>query len=299
MKECRLAFKHNILVSALLVFLEVCSYAQTAKICKNSGEYCVNRETSSGVCHVQGTTESPQLGINILGPYGSRKEGVGAMCNAYDAGSTDPNKCSAVAPSGVCDNKERGSVGKKNASPHSSSSTRTRSFQTQKCAVKSTIWTNAHSETITVTGTFKDDCHEPEDQGEVSIFDKSGTQVGTTLTFSKGYPISVPLTVPSQGHIEYLCRSHSSTQELQCKYTITEPPSTKADKDPCSVVYPVPDGADQWTNCVKSGASACGGPDQCACASTERLVEFTCTEGKYNRCNVESNCSGSSPTQHH
>lgn len=219
----------HIVVFSLLFFVirpSMCQLAapQKAAICKNAGQYCVNRETSSGTCHVQETTESP-LGTNILGPYASRKDGVAAMCTAYDPGATDPNKCSAVAPSGVCDNSTRGSAAKKGASPHLSSSTRANKIQAQACAVKKTIWTNVRSETVTVTGTFIDDCHESQDHGEVSIFDKSGAQVGTTLTFSRGYWISVPLAVPSQGHIEYLCHSNSSTQELQCKYEITEPPS--------------------------------------------------------------------------
>src|ERR1019366_10163966 len=102
-------FSRWVLFLSLLVFAESSTLCQTATvrkdaICKNSGEYCVNRETSSGVCHVQETTESP-LGVNMLGPYASRKDGVKGMCGAYDPGSTDPKKCSDVAPSGACDNK--------------------------------------------------------------------------------------------------------------------------------------------------------------------------------------------------
>jgi hypothetical protein len=170
---------------------------------------------------------------------------------------------------------------------------RTTGVMSQACAVKKTIWTNSSQKAIVVSGKFEDNCHEPEDQGEVSIFDKSNNQVGTTFKCSKGYWVTVPLTVPAQGHIEYLCHSNSSTQELQCMYEITEPSEIAADKDPCSTVYPIPDGADQWTNCVKSGASACGGPDQCACATSDRLVEYSCSEGKYNKCTTESACSDS------
>jgi hypothetical protein len=230
MKETGEMLKRYILGGALLVLLGVCCPAQTNQICKNAGEYCVNRETSSGVCHVQETTESPQLGTNILGPYGSRKDGVTAMCKAYDPGSTDPNKCSGAAPSGVCDNKTPGSAGKKTASLHGLSP-RASALQTQACNINGIIWTNAGAKAITVTGTFEDDCHEPEDRGEVKVFNKSNVQVGSTFTFSRGYLVSVPLTVPPQGHIEYLCKSTSGEQEQQCKYKITEPASKKAEKD--------------------------------------------------------------------
>jgi hypothetical protein len=228
MTESVVMLRYYMVCLAWLAFSGLWSHAQATQICKNAGQYCVNRETSSGVCHVQETTESPQFGPNILGPYGSRKDGLAAMCNAYDPGSTDPNKCSGVAPAGVCDNKG-GSVGKKTASPRPSSS-RASALQTQACNVNSTIWTNTGAKAITVTGTFEDDCHEPEDHGEVKIFDKSNVQVGSTLTFSRGYLVSVPLTVPLQGHIEYLCKSNSNLQELQCKYAITEPASNKTEK---------------------------------------------------------------------
>ncbi len=261
---------------------------ERAEICKKAGQYCVNRETSSGTCHVQETTESP-LGVNILGPYVSRKEGSTAMCNAYDPGSTEPTKCAAVAPSDACDNKQLGVAKRKGAS--SQKIVRTTGVKSQVCAVKKTIWTNSGDKAIVVSAKFKDNCHEPEDQGEVSIFDHSNNQVGTTFKFSKGYWVTVPLTIPAQGHIEYLCHSNSSMQELQCMYEIAEASKKAADKDPCSTVYPIPDGADQWTNCVKSGASACGGPDKCDCATSERLVQYSCSEGKYDKCTAESACS--------
>jgi hypothetical protein len=86
--------------------------SQTAKEsaatrCTKAGEFCVNRETSSGVCHAQEATERPQLGTDLLGPFSSRKEATTAMCNALDDGSPDPGKCAAVAPQGACDKRKR------------------------------------------------------------------------------------------------------------------------------------------------------------------------------------------------
>lgn len=74
-------------------------------LCTKSGQFCVNRETSSGTCHVQEATEQPQFGPNLKGPFGSRTDGNKAMCKLYDPASDDPAKCGAVAPQGVCDSK--------------------------------------------------------------------------------------------------------------------------------------------------------------------------------------------------
>jgi hypothetical protein len=71
--------------------------------CTKAGQFCVNREASSGTCHVQEATERPQLGGNIKGPFKNRNDGNSAMCALYDPGSADPAKCGAVAPQGVCD----------------------------------------------------------------------------------------------------------------------------------------------------------------------------------------------------
>jgi len=72
-------------------------------ICTKAGQFCVNRETSSGTCHVQEATERPQLGMNLKGPFQNRKDGNKAMCSLYNPASPDPAKCGAVAPQGVCD----------------------------------------------------------------------------------------------------------------------------------------------------------------------------------------------------
>jgi len=183
--------------------------------------------------------------------------------------------------------------------PRVNSSKRANMIQVQACAVKKTIWTNTSSGTTTVTGRFWDECHEPEDRMLVSIFDKSGKQVATLDLSKMSSGLAYPLRVPAQGHIDYVCHSNSSTQEPKCKYEITEPPSKKADKDPCSTVFPIPDGADQWTNCSKTGGSSCGGPDQCACDASERLVQYSCTEGKYDKCTADSACSVASLKKPH
>jgi hypothetical protein len=76
-------------------------------LCTKAGQFCVNRETSSGTCHAQEATERPQLGPNLKGPFSSRTDGNTAMCALYDAGSADSNKCGAVAPTGVCDSVKK------------------------------------------------------------------------------------------------------------------------------------------------------------------------------------------------
>jgi len=74
-------------------------------LCTKAGQYCVNREPSSGTCHVQEATEMPQFGRNLKGPIKNRAEGNKIMCGLYEPASEDPTKCAAVAPQGVCDPK--------------------------------------------------------------------------------------------------------------------------------------------------------------------------------------------------
>jgi hypothetical protein len=55
----------------------------------------------------------------------------------------------------------------------------------------------------------------------------------------------------------------------------------------CRDLYPPPGDRGEYTGCSIIGRSACGGPDQCACASTERLVSVKCDQGTYNECEAE------------
>lgn len=116
----------NLFVSLLLVVLSICALDVTGRvsgnenlaaqvvaspantICTKAGQFCVNRETSSGTCHVQEATEQPQLGTNLKGPFGSRADGNTSMCTLYDPATDDPTKCGAVAPQGICDSKKSG-----------------------------------------------------------------------------------------------------------------------------------------------------------------------------------------------
>lgn len=68
-----------------------------------------------------------------------------------------------------------------------------------------------------------------------------------------------------------------------------------ADKKDCSEYYPPPQGYENWTHCrPDGGGSACGGPDQCACDDSQRLVTFTCDQGSYHQCWAEkgNGCRG-------
>src|SRR5688572_17535447 len=46
------------------------------------------------------------------------------------------------------------------------------------------------------------------------------------------------------------------------------------DRRSCEEYYPEPDGAVNWTKCTPGFRSACGGPPQCYCDSSERLVDY-------------------------
>jgi len=68
-----------------------------------------------------------------------------------------------------------------------------------------------------------------------------------------------------------------------------------ADRQSCQKYYPLPDGYQNWTNCRKDGGgSACGGPEQCSCADSERLITFNCDQGAYHKCYAEkgNGCAG-------
>jgi hypothetical protein len=66
------------------------------------------------------------------------------------------------------------------------------------------------------------------------------------------------------------------------------------DKPDCEKVYPLPSDYQNWSNCHSSGNSACGGPDQCACLDSQRLVTFECDQGTYHQCYGEkgNGCTG-------
>lgn len=68
-----------------------------------------------------------------------------------------------------------------------------------------------------------------------------------------------------------------------------------SDKRDCDQVYPLPDNYQNWTNCKKDGGgSGCGGPEQCACLESQRLITFTCDQGSYHQCFGEqgNGCNG-------
>ena len=63
----------------------------------------------------------------------------------------------------------------------------------------------------------------------------------------------------------------------------------------CSDYYPLPDDYPNWKNCNQVGSpSQCGGPDQCACLKSQRLVTFKCDQGTYQQCYGErgNGCRG-------
>jgi hypothetical protein len=86
----------------------------------------------------------------------------------------------------------------------------------QQCNVVRTIWKNAQSLKVKITATFRDECHEPEDVGTVTVYDGAGNKVGPPLTFGKGFDVTAALEVPPQGRIDYICASHSGLDEKKC-----------------------------------------------------------------------------------
>src|SRR5713101_330121 len=61
--------------------------------------------------------------------------------------------------------------------------------------------------------------------------------------------------------------------------------SSKGGKPACEAVYPLPKNYETWTNCKGDGEpSSCGGPDQCSCDESKRLVTFSCHQGTYRQC---------------
>ena len=71
--------------------------------------------------------------------------------------------------------------------------------------------------------------------------------------------------------------------------------SSKRGKPSCEAVYPLPRGYETWTKCKSDGEpSSCGGPDQCSCDESKRLVTFFCDQGTYHQCWGErgNGCAG-------
>ncbi len=61
--------------------------------------------------------------------------------------------------------------------------------------------------------------------------------------------------------------------------------SNKRGKPSCEAVYPLPRNYEAWTKCKSDGESSnCGGPDQCFCDESKRLVTFSCDQGTYRQC---------------
>jgi hypothetical protein len=63
-------------------------------------------------------------------------------------------------------------------------------------------------------------------------------------------------------------------------------------KKACSVVYPVPQAAKNWTGCKSGEYSECGGPQDCTCGeSDDRLIVYHCNEGSYSVCEDDNSCT--------
>ena len=78
----------------VLTILFSCSNASE----KNTVKYVVNKTTSGCKCTVQTTTERPQLGSKIFGPFDTKDEAIEAMCNDIDPTASDPSKCWEATP---------------------------------------------------------------------------------------------------------------------------------------------------------------------------------------------------------
>jgi hypothetical protein len=67
------------------------------------------------------------------------------------------------------------------------------------------------------------------------------------------------------------------------------PTQGSTERKACSVYYKGHEEAlANAHNCKDTGqSSACGGPDQCSCASNQRLVQYSCNEGTFNVCEAK------------
>jgi hypothetical protein len=75
------------MITIFLLFLEGLSAPLFA-----ADQWMVRRETSSGACHVQKKTASP-LGVDLAGPFDSRKGACLKAKDLYDPDGTDSSKC--------------------------------------------------------------------------------------------------------------------------------------------------------------------------------------------------------------
>jgi len=84
--------------------------------------------------------------------------------------------------------------------------------------------------------------------------------------------------------------------EIQIKAYVSGPsPDPPLQQKPdCDQYYPLPSDYPNWTNCKNIGQSGCGGPQQCACDESQRLVTFKCDQGTYHQCYGEkgNGCRG-------
>jgi len=64
----------------------------------------------------------------------------------------------------------------------------------------------------------------------------------------------------------------------------------------CSEVFPAPEHSQTWTKCKVKDVTECGGPPECVCNTDERLLIYTCAEGTYRKCEVDSSCLPESPS---
>jgi hypothetical protein len=91
----------------------------------------------------------------------------------------------------------------------------------QECGKTTTIWTNPSASAKTVTARFEANCNEPEEAGEVSVYDASGAKVlAITITKPKRTAPPVPTTlrfpVPGNGRIDYVCTPAHDTPGDRC-----------------------------------------------------------------------------------
>lgn len=65
-------------------------------------QYVINRSATSGKCVVE-PSDAAGIGPSLDGKkYDSKEDARVAMCNAYDPGSADVDKCSDVGPKDAC-----------------------------------------------------------------------------------------------------------------------------------------------------------------------------------------------------
>jgi hypothetical protein len=88
-------------------------------------------------------------------------------------------------------------------------------LQPQRCGDLHKIWTNASPTLKSVRAFFQANCNEPNENGEVTVYDGAGSVV-LSLKIPKDHPQTLTFDVPRNGYIRYICNPVHDDQDDKC-----------------------------------------------------------------------------------